>query len=270
MHTTVEKITPERAGELIANNAHTNRPLDRSHVRRLADIIERGEWLLTHQGIAVTGNTAGNAGDVIDGQHRLAAIVLADLPVEVTVTYGADPTTFTALDANKVRGGADTLALAGLTNPAKQASAAKVLYAYSLARPHLENFRVSNKQALDLALEYGGNGALLDAVNLGRRLHVMAPSVAAAACYLMQQADPDVFDTYHEGLSTGAELRPDDPRLKLRETLTTAQRIKRVRPPMWQLALAAKTWNAVLEDRTIRTLLWRSDEPLPVFARRAR
>jgi hypothetical protein len=51
----VQTITPARAAELLEANT-TNRPLSRAVVRSFAEAMRRGEWLVTHQGIAFDVN----------------------------------------------------------------------------------------------------------------------------------------------------------------------------------------------------------------------
>src|SRR5947199_10315040 len=75
----VQTITPKKAAEYLGLNT-ANRPLSNRTVREFAAAMRRGEWRVTHQGIAFD-----TTGALVDGQHRLAAIVEADLPVDVTV-----------------------------------------------------------------------------------------------------------------------------------------------------------------------------------------
>ena len=51
MRSKVQKISPKRAAEMLAANT-SNRPLSRSTVRSFAEAMRRGDWLVTHQGIA--------------------------------------------------------------------------------------------------------------------------------------------------------------------------------------------------------------------------
>jgi hypothetical protein len=103
----VQTITPSKAAELLEANT-TNRPVSRSVVRSFAEAMQRGEWIVTHQGIAFDVN-----GVLIDGQHRLAAIVEADVPVDLTVFTDVDDGTFDVLDTGKRRNAADVLAIEG-------------------------------------------------------------------------------------------------------------------------------------------------------------
>jgi hypothetical protein len=69
----VQTVTPKKAAEYLARNT-ANRPLAKRTVREFAQAMRRGEWLVTHQGIAFD-----TTGALVDGQHRLAAIIEADI-----------------------------------------------------------------------------------------------------------------------------------------------------------------------------------------------
>lgn len=105
MNTIQMIITPEQARGLLGNN-EGNRALRNSWVAYLASCIERGEWLVTHQGIAITAD-----GRLLDGQHRLQAIIAAGKAVPMLVTFDADPETFRVLDQGATRSNGDVLRL---------------------------------------------------------------------------------------------------------------------------------------------------------------
>src|SRR5256885_4562153 len=75
----VVTITPKKAAEYLERNT-ANRPLSAKTVRDFAAAMRRGEWQVTHQGIAFDTTRA-----LVDGQHRLAAIVQADVPVQAAM-----------------------------------------------------------------------------------------------------------------------------------------------------------------------------------------
>ena len=109
MITAVELITPAQAAEFLKLN-RTNRPLRQSWIRALADIIARGEWRVTHQGVAITKEN-----ELLDGQHRLNAIVLCGVSVEMNVSYDCDPATFQVIDSGIKRTSADHLRVSPMT-----------------------------------------------------------------------------------------------------------------------------------------------------------
>lgn len=76
-------VTPDQAREWLAKPAK-NRRISQRRVGLYASVMKRGDWMLTNQGIAID-----EFGMLIDGQHRLNAIVEADVPVELLVIRAA-------------------------------------------------------------------------------------------------------------------------------------------------------------------------------------
>ena len=84
MNCEVVTVTPDMAKEILQRN-DANRRLRENIVRFYASQMESGEWHLTGQGI-----TIGKNGQLLDGQHRLSAIVRANIPVEMLIVRDAD------------------------------------------------------------------------------------------------------------------------------------------------------------------------------------
>jgi hypothetical protein len=105
MKTEVVNVTPSKAESWLLRN-RVNRPLRQGWVKQLAAMIQRGEWKLTHQGIAFFKN-----GDMADGQHRASAIVTSGLTVPVMVTYDVPDDGFHAMDLGAKRSLSDTLGI---------------------------------------------------------------------------------------------------------------------------------------------------------------
>jgi hypothetical protein len=109
MKTTLMEITPQIAASFLEKNT-SNRPLNNKHVKRLAREIEMGRWKLNGSTICLNGEI------LIDGQHRLAAVVLSGCTIQSLVVEGLDSNVFATIDAGKPRGAGDTLWLMGATN----------------------------------------------------------------------------------------------------------------------------------------------------------
>lgn len=76
---TLETITPEKAEEYLRHNVN-NRNLHPTRVKALQRDIEANAFLVTHQCIAFNA-----MGDLIDGQHRLWAIIESGITVQMYV-----------------------------------------------------------------------------------------------------------------------------------------------------------------------------------------
>ena len=90
MNTQIITITPAIAKALLVKtNTKNIRHISSRVVTQYAQDMKTGKWVTTHQGLAFTGENLVSPGQLIDGQHRLAAIVSANVAVEMTVTFGA-------------------------------------------------------------------------------------------------------------------------------------------------------------------------------------
>jgi hypothetical protein len=106
MKSKVMMVDPALALAWLQRNIETNRPLRPTVVENYADEMRRGEWHLTHQGIALDID-----GNLIDGQHRLAAVIKANVIVPMMVTVNAPRASFVALDGGVKRTLADRLTM---------------------------------------------------------------------------------------------------------------------------------------------------------------
>jgi len=93
----VEKISPEIAAEYLKVNVKNYRKLQRSVIKRYAEDMKAGRWELNGEPIVFDNN-----GMLKNGQHRLAAIIMSGVTVEIAVVRGVDESV-TAYDLNSVR-----------------------------------------------------------------------------------------------------------------------------------------------------------------------
>ncbi len=101
-------VTPEVAIDLLERNA-LNRPLSDQHVARIAGQITAGKWRFNGDTIKIATSE-----DVLDGQHRLWAVIEAKRPIETIIVRGIDRDAFATIDTlRKPRSLGDTVALAG-------------------------------------------------------------------------------------------------------------------------------------------------------------
>lgn len=107
-------VTPDVAERWLNESNSHNRPLRNNLVQRYAAAIKRGEWKLTAEPIAFCGPYNDECNEpqgvtLINGQHRLWAIVEAQIGVEMTVWWGCEPDEFSVIDQNAPRTLGDVL-----------------------------------------------------------------------------------------------------------------------------------------------------------------
>lgn len=117
----VETITPEIAREwlewtaqcIAENTGQRNRPIKSKLIAFLSDEIKGGRWRLNGESIVLDMDDM-----VIDGQHRLLAIIRSGITVQSVVVRGVDKSLFATIDSGVRRTAADTLACDGnIANP---------------------------------------------------------------------------------------------------------------------------------------------------------
>lgn len=224
-----ETITPGIAEELLKSNSH-NRRLVARRVNLLAAEMTAGNWRPTHQGIAI-----GKDGVLLDGQHRLAAVVKSGIPVTMLVTWDADPEAFSVLDVGTPRSAADVLGISGVCDPNIVAATIRLLVAATSGepRPWRDIKSALTAQAVDdlYRTEYQD---LVPVVQTARRIRKRlagSPTAFAAALYVInkwaseQGGDmPERAEEWTEGLCTGAGLCTGDARLALASWMSGSMR----------------------------------------------
>lgn len=118
----VETITPEIAKTMLGENVN-NRRISRDNVNLFAREIRNGEWRFNGEAIKF-----GKDGRLLDGQHRLLAVIAADKPLTTLVIRGLEDETQQTMDSGKTRTLGDVLTLRGEKNSTQLASLARAVY----------------------------------------------------------------------------------------------------------------------------------------------
>lgn len=80
-----EKVTPEKATAYLKRNVDNYRKISRATVALYAEEMKAGNWRLNGEPIVFDKN-----GKLKNGQHRLAAVITAGIPVEMTIIEGVE------------------------------------------------------------------------------------------------------------------------------------------------------------------------------------
>ena len=98
-------VSPEIAAYLLTMN-HSNRKLKPHKVAAYARIMQHREWGLTPEPIIVS-----STGRLLNGQHRLSAVVEGQAPTPMTLSFGSPEDVFKHLDRGMMRSTADALGM---------------------------------------------------------------------------------------------------------------------------------------------------------------
>jgi hypothetical protein len=250
-------LTPEEASKLLAVSAHyEQRPLRRSNVERLTYAIESGQWQETHQPIALNRD-----GVVIDGQHRLTAIVAANRTVRVVIARDVPDESFSVIDTGAVRSPSDVLRLAGFHDTARLGASLRFLLVYDSIVGTTDSIqthrnKITSADILRLAKSDRGReleSSMKAAVGVTQ---VMGRSGFAtwmgAVIQIMRESpvDDGLCLEFIERLRDGANLKPGSPILTMRRYLTSEGGLIKVtggERPQIGMGSTIKAFNAWLE-----------------------
>lgn len=255
----VISLTPALAGQYLAANTK-NRHVRPTVVDRYARDMAAGQWEFNGETIKIADD-----GTVIDGQHRLLAVVQSGVTILVVIVTGLPLETQDTIDRGAPRNLADALRLRGETQTL--ALAAGLAAGIVLRSPTVSVTQgyqwPSTRECLaflDAHPEIRESVHVADIV----RKNISFPAGSAVALHqLFSEIDPEDADGFFEGLSTGQNLEADSPVLRLREILIreigAPRRMTRVR--LW--ALTIKAWNAYRRGQTVQLLVWRTGGAKP-------
>ena len=99
------EVTPDRAKEWL-DSSRRNRKLSQRRISLYADAMQRGDWLPNDQGISFN-----EQGQLMNGQHRLNAVIKANLSIPMLVVSNIPDRSQLVMDQNLKRTPHDQVAL---------------------------------------------------------------------------------------------------------------------------------------------------------------
>ena len=177
-------VTPQLAKKWLDCNGF-NRPIKQDVVDMYVRQIKSGLWRRTHQGIAFDTN-----GTLIDGQHRLMAIVNANVTVPMLIFIDESPDNYEYIDCGRHRSNLDTLRMSTRDNTLTLMHT-QTLKAMLAGRYCKSNNKYSNAELGDLYCKYAAAvGFAVDQLGDYQNKQINDPTVRgviARACYYLNK-----------------------------------------------------------------------------------
>lgn len=243
-------ITPAMANQWLKSNTH-NRPARKPHVSRLANEMVKGNWQLN--GETIKFDTWGR---LIDGQHRLMAIVEASQPITTHVCTGlaADSDIFATIDVGLNRSAGSVLAMNGIKYPNQIAAAIafmKQTFGDSTSTP-----KVTNADTLQTYAENPDKWQKIAAIAGNNEIFkiVRRPPFSVWLWDALDVSEPQALD-FVEMFRTGANLQINHPVLTLRRALTAkSDNVSNAKFRHDQYYRFCIAWNAWRDGRTLQRI----------------
>lgn len=257
MKAEIRTITPDEARRLLAKNKG-NRPLNEEQVALMAGEMLKDRWALNGSSIVLNGDR------LIDGQHRLHAVIRANKSIQTVVVEGVSSDVFDTIDVGRKRKASDVLAIRGERSVLDLAAACSLALRFERGTmTHRGGNRFTTLDIEDCLRRHPSLRA-----SLGKALPYKAlcsASMMATVHYFGSCIDQDAADEFLHQVGTGIGLNANDPAYVLREKLlANKSSMKKYDTPML-CAFYIKAWNAFREGRKITLLKMKEGEEYPVI-----
>lgn len=265
MYTRLELMYPERAQRILSTMT-SNRRLSRVHVESIKRDIDNGRFFPTNQGIGISPE-----GILVDGQHRLVAIIQSGKAIHINVTYGVTHEAVKAIDENRKRTHGDDLYMDGVDNAYTRSAITRVvagaewLWERDLALSSLSNVKF-NRHELDdwyaiVESTVDVRENLIKASSLYRTGDALGiPKSAAGAFHYLacKYHSASFVEDFIRRVGQGVEIMPNSPEQALRKRVSKIREDTRkgyhpAPPPMVWLAYMIVAYNkAVAGESAVR------------------
>lgn len=243
-------VSPSHATYELEMHNNMNRPINPDDVDTLARLIGSGKFVSNGQTVSYDTD-----GEIVDGQHRFAAVVRAGIGVWLWVIRGLEPEVRPTIDDNNRRKFRDDLGMNKVSSGASiEALLRKIMlwdYNGGLAKRGKMRGRVMR---LDLANEYVKRvDEVNDALSIAKEYPRIPMSITNRAFLwwlLTQHADRDLVRQFFSILSIGSQLSKDDVVVRFRDKIISErnqqyayQHRERYATPE-HIFFAIRTWDA--------------------------
>jgi len=267
----VEEIGPLKARKYLALMGRNRRQRGRLK-QRFMEAMAKGQWKLT--GESIKFNTKG---ELIDGQHRLEAVIETGKSIQILVCRNVPDEAFMELDTGGTRTPSDLLTVAGYDYTSGVASAIRNLTSIyeieggDMAGSSLGRKRVDPETLLEYAKEHGEQ--LVEAVKktMSKESKVVCgpPSLFAALYFIFSEHNKKGADAFFDSLIDGVGLERHGPVYELRKLLLQFRQDKHnKRPNFYKAAITIKAWNAFQNRASVHALRYSENETWPEINRR--
>jgi len=249
---TIEVIDPERAADYLATMAPNRKPSDNAVTLIAADIL--------HDRYLYNGDTIkfNWQGQLIDGQHRLMAVIRAGSPIRTAVARGIDPAAFTTIDNGKIRRASQILQMAGTKNATAVAGAVHHLIRHERGKLTSGGIRLVVATTPAILEWVADHTKIVDSAKIaGAATKILAHTVGAMCHYQFAERDRAAADRFFRDLAHGENLTRGEPVFALREALIADRAKRKDRlSTLEKIAITRIAWNCQRAGNPRRRLTW--------------
>ncbi len=256
-----EFISPERAQQLLEGNG-VNRKLQKGVITNYVNQMKKGQW---HEDTADTVKISPT-GRLLDGQHRLNAIVKNGTGYHFFIAYNVSEDAFSVIDTGKRRNSADTLTIAGVHNATSTGGGITTFLILKQGRSvhgrRKADMGITNEDVMN---EYNSRPDFWNhIVTKGCNYYVgfnrtLTPSTIIGWYAMLSDIDYDKADVFMDKLCTGIGFQTrTDPIAQVRAILEKSKSSRHKLTNAYKTAILIKAWNYFFESKEVN--LFKYDE----------
>lgn len=243
-------VTPDQAAEWIAANTN-NRTVRVRTVAMFAKDMAAGNWKMTGEAIKIAPT-----GRLLDGQHRLHAVIKSDTTVPMLVLFGINESAQRVMDTGGKRTAGDHLGMLGYRNAVLLAAATRLTLIYERGLIYRDRaaWDVSTTDIEDYAEKHADMRDAVDVARANVKKIDITPSVLATAILLTKRSDPAGAEAFWSSLSSMTGMEEGSPVLALARRLAELRRTGAKKDVVTELSLVIRAWNAYRQGRSVQKL----------------
>lgn len=250
-------VTPDLAKQWLGVNQHNRNMRFRLADSYAADIAE-DDWDLNGETIKFATD-----GRLLDGQHRLQAIVDSNKTVQLIVVRGLDPRTQATMDRGAVRKFGDVLKLDGETNAIGLAAAVRAVTGWKKGFRRAGSFSPSVKQLMHTLEQHPELRDIVSRAQIYSSRCGIPASVLALCMWVFGQIEPEEAELFFIRLSDGVGLQRGNPIYELRKQALEARTNRGHRSAVIHTAVTIKAWNIWRRGDTVTNLSFKAGGSTP-------
>ena len=263
------EITPKLA-DLWWKTKNKNRSLHLAQLNKVKRALEHDRWEINGETIIFDAH-----GRLIEGQHRLKAVLDTNKSLWTLIVVGIDQDRFKTMGQGSKRSAGDILSIRGEKDARNLAAALRWVWRY-------EHKQMMNAHPLvtddELADTIETHQEIVNSIPYGRDVKphgILAPGMVTALHYLCSRVDSGQANAFFRRLGKGEELDAGHPILVLRNTLMKrgAGKKQGILRDERKAPMIILTWNLLRKDPTVhiknaQRIVWnqgRGSSPYPVI-----
>jgi hypothetical protein len=251
LRTEVITINPTVAQLFLEKNSH-NRPISSNSVQRYAAEMLGGRWKITGEPIQFSAS-----GRLLDGQHRLLAVIQSGCSITCLVVRGIEDDAFSAIGQGIKRKPSDLLGLLGEKHTLTLAAALNILWKLRRGVTSTDRYAIPTTLVEEEFKRHPGLSQDVDYVRGCSSAIKLASGAWLSALYLIgSKTNQELAEKFLSSLGDGIGLEAGDPVLLYRSRILAQTSSKMRLHDTEKAAILVKAFNAHMTGKTIGQLRW--------------